>query len=102
MAKIGLAMVAANVAAREASRLTSDGGTCNLDWLSVRLPRKSRAFEAECESAGLSVDWYRWARAYCVRVEASGQAAARTAGVEAACRALRAAGMDAHVRYVMD
>lgn len=83
---------------------TADGGTCNFDS-AVFFPGRTtdKAIQDAAKTAGVDVGISRWDGARCVFVYVgSGQAARRTAMAEAAHKALRDKGLDAHMYYAMD
>lgn len=103
---------AAAVAAREAADSVQDDGTCNMDFLFVRvgdgcrIRRKGKAIEVAIAAAGCSAFYRRagglWPSGYLVTVPSGGQAAKRTAAVERADAVMRERGWDTSVWYQMD
>ena len=102
-------LAAALIAAREAAagaEGTDDGGTCNFDSVFLFAERglTSKAVEAAAEAAGVTVSrtsggyWNGWF----VFVGERGQAAMRTRMVEAAHKAMTAAGERPTIYYAMD
>lgn len=97
------ALRAANDAAK-AARGTVDGGTCNMDT-PVLFTRRREAFVAKAAAeAGVIVRKGSWMGRVCyfVQVEYEGQGDMRTRMVEAATKALKAAGLAAQTYYQMD
>ena len=84
---------------------TEDGGTCNLDMvtLKIKIPKKFiQYFSVKLEKM-LAHDWGRlWKGYYLVDIPLSGQGIRRMRMAEAACNSLRAAGYDARVFYQCD
>ena len=80
-----------------------DNGTCNLDYVTLRVPRCSAALELAVLKAGVTGFKKRGPGKYHVasgmRV---GQAARSTAFCQRLADALRAEGLTAHVQYVTD
>ena len=84
---------------------TEDGGTCNLDMvtLKIKIPKKLTQYISVKLEKMLARDWGRlWKGYYLVDIPLSGQGNRRTRMAEAACGSLRAAGYDAQVYYQCD
>lgn len=84
---------------------TEDGGTCNLDMVTIKIkiPKKL----TQCISVKLEKmyarDWGRlWRGYYVVDIPLFGQGNRRTRMAEAACQALKDAGYDAMMYYQCD
>lgn len=94
-------------AARQAAEAveSNDGGTCNLDTPIVYLNGVRRTVvEEAAEAAGINVDKTRFFGRPCwfVFVPMRGQAELRSKCAEAACRALKAQGLESSVWYQAD
>jgi hypothetical protein len=89
--------------ARASIATVPDGGTCCLDSVKLRVPRRSKAIEAACEAVGVSLE-RNYDGSYTVDPFATGigQAGRLTKFCELVAGALRAKGHDANVSYVMD
>ena len=87
-----------------AAAQSGDGGTCNFDAVTLRLPRWARPqVEAAAKAAGVGCwVWNLWGTKSFVFPIAAGQADARTAAAEAMRDHLRDAGYDAGVYYAID
>ena len=84
---------------------TEDGGTCNLDMvtLKIKIPKKLTQYISVKLEKMLARDWGRlWKGYYLVDIPLSGQGNRRTRMAEAACQALKDAGYDAQVYYQCD
>lgn len=84
---------------------TEDGGTCNLDMvtLKIKIPKKLTQYISVKLEKMLAHDWGRlWKDYYLVDIPLSGQGNRRTRMAEAACQALKDAGYDARVYYQCD
>ena len=84
---------------------TEDGGTCNLDMvtLKIKIPKKLIQYISVKLEKMLARDWGRlWKGYYLVDIPLSGQGSRRTRMAEAACQALKDAGYDAQVYYQCD
>ena len=84
---------------------TEDGGTCNLDCvtLKISMPKKIAAAAWVRLDKMLVSDWGRlWRGYYLVDIPLSGQGNRRTRMAEAARDALKAKGYDAAVYYQCD
>lgn len=89
-------------AAHEAAAASDDGGTCNLDTLVVSIPhaRAASVQKAALAAGALYASRGQYAGQFHIGIAAVGQANSRTRAVQAAKRALAAAGWQAHVHYV--
>ena len=84
---------------------TEDGGTCNLDMvtLKIKIPKKFTQYISVKLEKMLTRDWGRlWKGYYLVDIPLSGQGNRRTRMAEAACESLKAAGYNAQVYYQCD
>ena len=84
---------------------TEDGGTCNLDMvtLKIKMPKKFIQYiSVKLEKMYVCVWGRLWRGYYLVDIPLSGQGNRRTRMAEAACGSLRAAGYDAQVYYQCD
>lgn len=84
---------------------TEDGGTCNLDMvtLKIKIPKKLTQYISVKLEKMYARDWGRlWRGHYVVGIPLSGQGNRRTRMAEAACNSLRAAGYDAQMYYQCD
>ena len=81
-----------------------DGGSCNMDFLVLKLKGiKEATMQRIAAKAGVRVDRCSWRPgAFQVCVTINGQAARRTCAVEAANRVLKEFGFNSHVHYLMD
>ena len=84
----------------------NDGGTCNFDWPTFRLPRLHKKFVQGCaHEAGVSVDTHwdgagrRW---FTLCLALYGQAHRRTVMAEAAVKRLKLCGLEARMMYHTD
>ena len=84
---------------------TEDGGTCNLDMvtLKIKIPEKFTQYITVKLEKMYARDWGRlWKGYYLVDIPLSGQGNRRTRMAEAACNSLRADGYDAMMFYQCD
>lgn len=84
---------------------TEDGGTCNLDMvtLKIKIPKKLTQYISVKLEKMLTRDWGRlWKGYYLVDIPLSGQGNRRTRMAEAACESLKAAGYNAMMFYQCD
>lgn len=84
---------------------TEDGGTCNLDsvTLKISIPAKLAAQSWVKLEKMLARDWGSlWRGYFMVDIPLSGQGNRRTRMAEAACNSLRTAGYDATMFYQCD
>lgn len=91
--------------ARDVSRTTVDGGTCNLDSVMLYVPRwKTETVHAAAKAAGIHVTKTKWFGKVCyfVGFSALGQAYARERGTQAALKVMREHGMKVNYYSQMD
>lgn len=84
---------------------TEDGGTCNLDMvtLKIKIPKKLTQYISVRLEKMYALDRGRlWKGYYVADIPLSGQGNRRTRMAEAACGSLRTAGYDAQVYYQCD
>lgn len=84
---------------------TEDGGTCNLDMvtLKIKIPKKLTQYISVKLEKMYARDWGRlWRGYYVVDIPLFGQGNRRTRMAEAACQALKDAGYDAMMYYQCD
>lgn len=84
---------------------TEDGGTCNLDMvtLKIKIPKKFIQYISVKLEKMYARDWGRlWVGYYVVDIPLFGQGNRRTRMAEAACQALKDAGYDAMMYYQCD
>lgn len=87
------------------ARATDDGGTCNFDAATLRLPGWiGSKIEQAARAAGVGCsEWTLWgSRSFVFSLRGTGQGNANTAGAEAMSKALAAMGYDAGMYYQMD
>lgn len=104
-AKLAEDLKAAACKAVHVARATEDGGTCNMDSVSVKLPGWSRAkVEQAAKAAGVGCFVWnlRGAKRYVFPVRVCAQANARTAAAEAMRDSLRTSGYDIGMYYQID
>lgn len=104
-AKLAEDLKAAAAQGVKVAKITEDGGTCNMDAVSIDLPGWRRA---KVEQAAKAADvgcfvWNLWgSKRYVFPIGGVGQANARTAAAEAMRDGLRAAGYNVGMYYQMD
>jgi hypothetical protein len=100
--QIADALTAAKAAALKVAD-TEDGGTCNFDCAIIRGITITKMRKASAVS-GVAFFPDKWLGRQCFFIHGflQGQGFRRTKMAEAACAALRAAGLDAHMYYQMD
>lgn len=89
----------------EAAKHSDDGGTCNFDAPTLRLPRWNQAkVKQAAKVAGLGCFvWNLWgSKRYVFSIPIGAQANARTVAAETMSKSLKAAGYDAGMYYQMD
>lgn len=104
-AKLADDLKAAAAQGVKVAQITEDGGTCNMDAVSIELPGWRRA---KVEQAAKAADvgcfvWSLWGnKRYVFPITGVGQANARTAAAEAMRDNLRAAGYNVGMYYQID
>lgn len=104
-AKLAADLKAAAAQGVKVAKNTEDGGTCNMDAVSIDLPGWRQAkVEQAAKAAGVGCFvWNLWgSKRYVFPIRGVGQANARTAAAEAMRDNLIAAGYDVGMYYQMD
>lgn len=105
-AKLAEDLKAARDEGFKAAESVSDGGSCNLDNVVIRLPRARRdRVDRAAREAGMSSSHQSspaWARGFAIHAPRLGMGGKNTAQAEAMAAALKSRGWDAHVFYLTD